>query len=78
VICGSGTKNLDWDPKNALPMKWNPGNIWKIDIENADSPVFVKILLREENGELKWMQGDNIEIKKGTALVLSSDHLRFC
>ncbi len=71
VICGSGAKKLDWDPQKAISMTWNPGNIWKIILKTKNKPIVFKILLKEENGQCKWMDGDNLEIKPGRSGTIS-------
>ena len=77
MICGSGSNKLNWNPQNALAMTWTEGNNWVIDLGVIGQPISFKILLKEENGELKWMEGSNLEAKTNIAVSLSENEVKF-
>jgi len=65
AIVGSEKALGSWDPKQALKMAWNEGDIWstKIKFENCPKDLEYKYLVLEKDGQVNvWKPGKNYSL----------------
>lgn len=54
----------NWDPRRSVEMSTQDGILWTLTLDAATlrMPLYFKFLLKDRQGELHWMEGDDMRI----------------